>query len=212
MESFLTEVAEDWTEGNLIALQEAIREAEAATLARSNPEDDPLLASPNLPNFRGTMRWLLVQKCLEAAVNNGRFSGITANWVNLGGVHSFELHGRYTSVTAYHLLTEDDAPRESTLRRSQRITNQICPLLRGFEALEPASPDELLHLLLVHGGKDGEFAYLRAYYDPYNRSAYRLLSRNIMLMPTLLPSIEVEPIAEPEIGLKDSTSKKAASE
>ena len=99
IEFFLTEVAEDWTENNLLAVQEALRDAELATLSRSDKIADPLLDTPNHPNIRGYLRWVLVQKHLEIAAKSGKFDGITATWINLGGVNMLELHGKHTVVT-----------------------------------------------------------------------------------------------------------------
>src|SRR5687768_7645644 len=110
---FLTEVAQDWSENNLTVIQHAILDAEAATLARSDVEADPLLDTPNLSNFRGVVRWHMVQKHLKIAAERGRFQGITADWVDLGGVHVLELRGKHTAVTTHHLLEENETPRES---------------------------------------------------------------------------------------------------
>jgi hypothetical protein len=208
-EFFLTEVRQDWTEHNLVALQSAIIEAERATLARSDIEQDPLLVTPNLPNYRGVLRWVMVQKQLELAVLRGRFEGITASWVDLAGAHVLELRAHHTIVTPCHLLDPDDVPRETKYRKSRRVVNQVCPLLTGFEGLEGGSlPDEeLIQILLVHGGKKSTFAYLRAYIDPDDPAIYRQLSMNIMLMPVLLPSIDVEPVAEPVINLKTAVTE-----
>lgn len=203
---FLTEVAADWS-SNLFTVQEIIREAEQATLKRSDKIGDPLFDTPNLPNFRGMLRWVMVQRHFEIAARNGRLNGITPHWINLGGVHVLELRGNNTTVMPCHLLKSDDSPRESSYRRSQRIVNQINPMLFNFDGEEESSADELLHLLLVHGGKNGEFAYLRAYTDPSNRAVFRNLSNNLMLMPTLLNSIDAEQIDEPEIGWRDDDSE-----
>lgn len=202
----LTKIRHD-LEPILPVVQAIIREAEAATLARTNQHDDPMLASPNLANLRGYFRWVLVPKFLEQAVNSGRLPGLTAHWVPLGGVSAFELRGKYTTVSPYHAQTKNETPRRSTLRRLQRIANEsFQPMLLGFEQFAPQSQESLLHLLLVHGEDDGEFAFLRAYYDGENPSLYQPLSDNIMLIPTLFNSEDVEPVVEPMIGLKGQTT------
>lgn len=204
---FLTEVAQDWSERNLTVVQQAVLEAERATLARSDVRADPLLDTPNLPNLRGVIRWHMVQKQLAMAAERGSFDGITAEWVELGGVSVLELRGRYTSVTTHHLMEENDAPRESMFRRRGREVNEVSPVLRGLEGwAEEAS--RLIQLVLVHGGKSSEFAYLRAYTDPDNRAVYRQLSRNIKLMPMLVPSIEFEPVSEPVVELSPAAEQK----
>jgi len=202
---FLTEVAQDWTEPNLASLQLALREAEDATLVRTNALEDPLFDTPNLANVRGVVRWSMVAKHLHVAANNGRFHGITANWVDLGGTHMLELRGKHTSVTACHLLRSDDNPRPSEYRKNCRIQNQVCPWLQGFQ--QPTPESEPLNLVLAHGGKNGEFAYLRAYTDP-DPTVYRLLSKNIMQMPVLLPSIDFETVGEPEVQLNPAATEK----
>ncbi len=203
---FLTEVAKDWSEHNLTVVQEAILAAEAAALARSDKESDPLLDSPNLANFRGVVRWHMVQKHLEMAAEKGLFEGIEAGWVELGGFHVLELRGKFTAVTTHHLMEEDETPRESTFRRRGREVNEVSPLLKGWEHMAPET-DDLLHLVLVHGGKTSEFAYLRAYTDGIDRAVYRQLSSNIKLMPMLLPSIDFEPVAEPLVELNPAAAE-----
>jgi hypothetical protein len=198
---FLTDVAADWNQNNLAVIREVLSAADLATFSRSDSISDPLLDTPNLPNLRGVMRWVIVQKLLANAAEEGRFEGISAEWVYLGGVSILELRGANTVVTPYHLLTKEDAPRESTYRRSTRIENQINPSL--WDSVEPEEK-ELLHLLLVHGGRDESFAFLRVYIDSSNRSVFRELSNNIMSMPTLLDSIDFEEIDEPQIGLNDA--------
>lgn len=204
---FLTEVGQDWTDHNLTIVQGALLEAEAATLARSNQKSDPLLDTPNLSNYRGVVRWHMVQKHLALAAERGLFEGIEAEWVDLGGVHVLELRGKKTAVTSHHLMEEDETPRESAFRRRGREVNEVSPILKGWEYLEDKSND-LLHLLLVHGGRTKEFAYLRAYTDAENRSVYRQLSKNIKQLPMLLPSIDFEPVAEPQVQLNPAVAQK----
>ncbi|HEV2327508.1 MAG TPA: hypothetical protein VGY56_01830 [Verrucomicrobiae bacterium] len=204
---FLTEVAKDWGNHNLSIAQETLVEAEKATAQRVDKIKDPLFDTPNYPNIRGYMRWVMVQKHFHLAAK--KFHGITPAWVNLGGVNMLELHGKYTIVTPCHLLKQEATPNETQYRRDLRIQNQVCPLLFNLDNGPKVDLEEnRLRILLVHGAKEGIFAYLRAYIDPENSAIYRDLSENIMLMPKLLPSIDFEPVEEPKVGLKDTGEKK----
>jgi hypothetical protein len=198
---FLTEVGQDWPSQNLIVLQDVIFEANQAVLDRTNPVEDPLLDNPLLPHLKGYLRWILLQKLLEQAVANGRFTGITAQWSDLGGVSVLELKGAFTRVTPYYLIAPDEVPRESTYRRSTRVENQVYQSLPGFEQAD--ADERLVNLLLVHGGRYETFAYLRAYCDRLNRANHIQLSNNIMLMPALLESLGFEQIEDPEIELNN---------
>jgi len=198
---FLTEVAQDWDGYNLTVTKETLIEAEEATLRRVDKIRDPLFDTPNFPNILGYTRWVMVQKHLEMAAK--RFKGITPRWVNLGGSNVLELWGQNTIVTPCHLLTEGQTPNNTDYRRDLRIQNQVCPFLFPSQNGGGDDSDEQrLRILLVHGGKYGPFAFLRAYIDPDDHSIYRDLSENIMLKPILLPSIDVEPVAEPQVELK----------
>jgi hypothetical protein len=63
-------------------------------LARSSILDDSLLDTPNLLNYRGVLRWVIVQKLLKLASENDRFDGISAEWVDMGGVTGSRLRAR----------------------------------------------------------------------------------------------------------------------
>ena len=204
---FLTEVAQDWDGYNLTVTQETLIEAEEATLRRVDRIKDPLFDTPNFPNILGYTRWVMVQKHLEIAAK--RFRGITPRWVNLGGSNVLELWGRNTIVTPCHLLTEGQTPNNTDYRRDLRIQNQVCPFLFLSQNGDGAdSEDQRLRILLVHGGKYGPFAYLRAYIDPDDHSIYRDLSENIMLKPILLPSIDFEPVDEPQVELNPAAEQR----
>jgi hypothetical protein len=209
---FLTEVAQDWDNLNLSVAQQILKEVEEAVSRRSNPTDDPMLDSPNLRVYRGFLRWVLAQKFFETAVSRNRFNGISAVWVEAGGISMLELRGKYTAVIPCHLYSEDEHPREADYQKDRRIQNQVNPLLHGLEVGEPTAQDGLLNLLLVYGGSGVEFAYLRAYVDQENRFLYRRLSENIMRMPVLLPSLEAELVAEPEPKLKDAPPEQKTAE
>ncbi|HEY5504966.1 MAG TPA: hypothetical protein VIK28_07390 [Sedimentisphaerales bacterium] len=207
-EFILTTVTEDWAE-HLPAIKETMEQAEQIVLARTDKVADPLLDTPNHPNLRGYFRWVLVQKLLERAVENERFPGISYEWVNLGGVYTLELRSKFTTVTPCHLLTESQTPNDTIYRRDLRIQNQINPLLLGFESLEQAVPNNTpLRILLVHGGKEKAFAYLRVYTDPEKQNVYSDLTKNIMLLPMVRMSLDAEPISEPKVDLKDVASEK----
>jgi len=199
--AFLEKVAHDWTPENLGVVKDVLLEAGKAVLNRSNIQEDPLLDTPNLPNLRGYLRWVIVARMLELAIDRKRLIGISANWVCLGGVHVFEMRGEFTSVTPCHLLSETVAPKDTEYRKDQRIVNAINPdLFQEFE--RESSEDDLLKILLAHGGKNTEFAYLRAYTDPSDNSVYRRLSSNIMLTQSIVPSFDEEFVAEPLVTLK----------
>lgn len=201
VDEYITTVRQDWPDPNLVSLQEVLREACDAVLDRTNERDDPLLNSPNLRNLRGYYRWALVPKYLERAIEIGKFSGLEPNWVPLGGVHMFELRGQHTVVTVCHLSEEDEVPKQSEYRKIARRLNPSPQM----DYLQPPVLEngEKLHLTLVYGGKDGEFAYLRAYFDEEKRSYYHKVSMNIMAMPTLVESFDTEEIEDPQPELKN---------
>jgi len=70
--------------------------------------------------------------------------------VELGGFWVLELRGKYTSVTAAHLMEENDTPRESKFRKRGREVNEVSPVLKGWESMAEES-SSLIHLVLVHG-------------------------------------------------------------
>ena len=98
--NFLTDVHQDWTDANLAVAMEVLREAEELTLERTDSVADPILDSPNLANVQGQMRWLIVGRCLELAVASGRFSGLKAEWIDLGGAYVIELRGKFSTLIA----------------------------------------------------------------------------------------------------------------
>ncbi|MHB1306799.1 MAG: hypothetical protein ACYDC1_23370 [Limisphaerales bacterium] len=199
---FLTEVAHDWSH-NLEPLQQALRDAEDFVRQRTDAVADPLWDTPILPNVRGTVRWMAVQRFLQQATANGRLAGVAANWIPLGGVHQLELRGKYTTLVPCYLHTQEDSPRESFYRKARRASNYFQPALTGFEdsIVASALDDDLIHITLVHGGKEGEFAYFRAYYDAERRSYFKELSSNIMLVPSLTIGAESEQVLDPSVEL-----------
>lgn len=195
----LTAVSHDWTCHNLATAQLVLREASQFVLDRTDPTSDPLLDSPNLPNYRGYTRWVVVAKCFERAVQAGRFDGIHSNWIDVGGSSVLELVGANTTVTICHLQSEEDAPRESSLRRTRRQANAV--QLSLFEGESQFS--DRIHLILAHGGggNSGDFADLRIYYGEENSKLCVRVSENIMLLPQLMPEFESEPVDEPSVAL-----------
>jgi hypothetical protein len=141
---------------------------------------------------------------LDAAVKNHLFEGITSRWVNFQGAKILELRGKYTSLTACHVLSRDDDPKESDFgyRRNNRAKNQKNQeLFKEFEA--PTSEDDFLNIVLQHGGRDDNFAFLRVYLED---SDIPCLTKNIMLMPSLEMTPETEIVPTPMLTLKKATS------
>jgi hypothetical protein len=211
---FLTRIQEDWDCFNLAGIQFCLQQAYELTDALTNPERNAHFATPNRHMIAGTMRWGLVDKCLHDGCLNGRLRGIQPRWVPLSsttasGVHALELIGRNTCVTPFHLTDVDEAPRESSHRAEMRLFNQLNPLLPTF-AEEQVDTISLLNLILIHGDKKAEFAFLRAYHDPDERGAYVPVSDNIMRSPALISQpVDAEEIAEAEIQLKPVARKAA---
>ncbi len=206
----LTKVQQDWCQRNLMALQTSLRETETAMLSRTDTVADPLLSSPNLANLRGYMRWAILPRIIENHISVGRYPGISGKWTSMGGVSIFEMEGDFTTITAFHLKHEDEVPRESVFRKNKRRLNAGPQLQLGLSdepADDGAQEKARVHLTLVYGGREQEFAYLRAYFDEDNRSYYHKLSANIMTMPVLLDAMETELVEEPqiELGLKLKT-------
>lgn len=211
---FLTKIADDWDSFNLAGLQYCLRQAYELTDALSNPDRNAHFATPNRHMIAGTMRWGFVEKCLHDGCLNGRLRGIQPRWVPLSsktasGVHALELVGRTTCVTPFHLTDADEAPRESSHRAEKRLFNQLNPLLPTF-ADEQVDTISLLNLILVHGDKNAEFAFLRAYHDPEERGAFVPVSDNIILSTALVSQpVEAEEVAEAEIKLQPAAHKAA---
>lgn len=180
-------------------------------LSRTDTDADPLLDSPNLPNLRGYLRWAILPKIMANHIKVGKYPGVTGNWVSLGGVSLFELEGESTTLTAYHLKHEDEVPRESEYRKNRRRLNASpqLSLAIGDDTRNETDHDARIHLTLVYGGREEEFAYIRAYFDEENRSYYHKLSPNIMRVPVLLNSEETETVEDPqiELGLRLKTAR-----
>lgn len=182
----------------------------------TDPGRNPHLHTPNRHIIAGTMRWGIVETCLAEGCTLGRIKGITPQWMPLTpgaatGPHVLELVGKHTCVTAFHLTDPDEAPRDSNHRAEQRLFNQANPLLPGFVDHD-LDADTLLNLLLVHGDKDAEFAYLRAYHKPDKVGAFLpVIPDNIMqLTAQTVPAAEAESIVEAEVKLQPTLHPKRA--
>jgi hypothetical protein len=196
-------IKQDWTENNLQVLKYCKELADNAVQAHSNVSDYPFLATPHLPVFKGVSRWVVLDYFLGAAVKNDLFVGITARWINFEGAPILELRGKYTSLTACHVLSRDEKPKDSKngYRKNNQAKNQKnLELFTEFEA--PVSEDDLLHIILLHGGSDDNFAYLRIYLED---SDIPTLTENIMLMPSLEMAPDAEFVLNPSVALKGKT-------
>lgn len=208
-DDFLTKARHDWDEVNLSALKRVIVQAYAATADLTDPAKNPLFDTPNQPMLAGTNRWGLMDRFLEGACKDGTFHGIEAVWLPLskkgtGGIHALELRGKHTCVIPFHLSDPEDVPRDSNLREEKRLFNHHNPMLQGFEEAPDADTSGLINLILVHGDKTAEFAFLRAYHDPEQKGAYISVTDNLMVSTpaVLVPKVDAEEVAEPEIQLQ----------
>lgn len=223
--NYLTEVKADWDLNNMLALRDLLKEANSYSKDITNPNTNPAFGTPNRAIIMGVIRWCITDYFLEQGCKTGRLKGITAHWRPLitpkkkskgapkrksAGIHALELRGQHTSLIAFHLHRQDEAPRSSKLRNEKRLHNQMHPLLPGFEVpseyLEQTE-GALINLLLVHGDKDSEFAYLRAYYRENDHGAFLPLSDNIMKLPSVVAASETEHIAKPDVRLKGDQKK-----
>jgi hypothetical protein len=197
-DAFLTKSRTDWDNSNLSGLQWALDRAYASTAAiyAKHPE----LKTPHAAGVVGTLRWAIVDYFLQESCAKRKINGVEPKWKKLCGksetVQALELHGLHTVVTAHHLAREDDAPRESDLRKELRASNQtFFPFEAETREARPANNP--YGLILAHGGKKAEFAFLRAYHDPENHKAYQsVYADNIMLLPRVVERIDAEEIAE----------------
>ena len=140
--------------------------------------------------------------------------GITTHWLHLGdgGVSALELRGRHTSLMAFHLKFPDASIRDSRLRFDKRFTNQMNP---GFPQWElDADPENgdlggvaapLINLVLVHGDRRAEFAYLRAYHDPEDLHRFLPMSGNVIEQARIAPASDEELVEESVPMLKVGT-------
>lgn len=207
---YLSAIREDWPDQNLLGLQSILRAAYAKTEAETNPAHDPVYGTPNRVVLNGFLRWFLLDSYLERGAQIGSLPGITSNWVPLsngGSIQALELRGQHTTLITHHLQHPDNPPRDSVLRFEKCLMNFQNPMLPGFR--DDSEPTESpINLLLVHGDKDAEFAFLRVYDNPANVHSYLRVSGNLMVLPALVEPVEVEEVAEPSVGLKPHLLKK----
>ena len=162
---YFAAVEEDWNLFTLAGLRTCLRAAYQALRQKSDPAQDPTFGTPNGPVVAGVMRWMFVDHYLARGCEQGWMPGITAHWIHLGdgGVYALELRGKRTSLMAFHLNYPDSAIRESRLRFEKRFTNQMNPIFPQWDSPEAeagGAQTPLINLVLVHGGKKADFAYL----------------------------------------------------
>jgi hypothetical protein len=192
---FVNLTNQDWTNHNQQVLKYCKELADKAVLEHT--ADYP--ATRHLPVVKGVLRWDRMDYFLEMAAKNHLFDGIEACWTDFQGAPILELRGKFTSLTACHVLSRDDKPPESAkgYRKNNRARNQKNQeLFKEFET--HASEDEKLHLILRHGGREDNFAYLQIYLEDSDIPA---LSGNIMLLPSLDMTPETEFVLQPIVTL-----------
>lgn len=212
---------------HLPTIKNVIGEAYEAVRHKTDISIDPDFASPNRSSLQGFLRWGFVDTFLARACAAGLLPGISAHWLptrdSAGAIEVLELRGQHTAVTAHHLHFIQDAPRQSRLRLEWRVLNQQNPLLPCFDP-SSSTPDfgddeedslfnwkakrnqTLINVMLVHGAKEAEFAYLRVYDSVNDASSYIPVSGNIMAVPSILAAPDAENVEEPSVALKPSGS------
>ena len=212
---YFAAVEADWDLLALAGLRASLLAAYQALGEKADPLRDPTFGTPNGPMVTGVMRWMYVDHFLARGCQLGWLPGITAHWLHLGdgGVSALELRGRHTSLMAFHLKFPDASIRDSRLRFDKRFTNQMNP---GFPQWElDADPENgdlggvaapLINLVLVHGGRRAEFAYLRAYHDPEDLHRFLPMSGNIIEQARLAPASDEELVEESVPTLKVGTA------
>ena len=205
---YFAAVEEDWDLFARAGLRASLQMAYQALREKSDPSQDPTFGSPNGLMVTGVMRWMYVDHYLARGCQMGWMPGITAHWLSLGdgGVAALELRGKRTSLMAFHLKFPDTAIRDSRLRFEKRVINQMSPVFPQWEnqGLEPESVAVTpLNLVLVHGGKKADFAYLRVYHDPDDVQRFITMSANIIEQASIPPVVDAEAIEESEPKLKD---------
>ena len=204
---YFAAVEEDWNLFTLAGLRACLRAAYQALRQKSDPAQDPTFGTPNGPVVAGVMRWMFVDHHLARGCELGWMPGVTAHWIHLGdgGVYALELRGKRTSMMAFHLNYPDSAIRESRLRFEKRFTNQMNPIFPQWDVPDgeaDSARTPLINLVLVHGGKKADFAYLRAYHEPNDIQRFIAMSGNIIAQPIIMSDADAEPIIESEPQLK----------
>lgn len=212
LSDYLAAVEEDWDLLAFAGLRASLQAAYQALREKSDPLHDLPFGTPNAPMVTGVMRWMYVDYYLTRGCQLGWMPGITAHWLNLGdgGVSALELRGKRTSLMAFHLKFPDSPIRDSRLRFEKRIVNQMNPIFPQWEnqIIEADTVEAVpINLVLVHGGKNAEFAYLRAYHDPEDLQRFMTLSGNIIEQANIAPITDAEAIEESEPKLKDNVDE-----
>ena len=205
---YFAAVEEDWDLFARAGLRASLQSAYQALREKSDPLADPTFSSPNAPMVTGVMRWMYVDHHLERGCQMGWMPGITAHWFNLGdgGVSALELRGKYTSLTAFHLASPEAPIRDSRLRFEKRLINQMNPHFPQWENQGMESERatvQPVNLVLVHGGKKADFAFLRVYHDPEDLQQFITMSTNIIGEPSVPLAVDSEAVEESEPKLKD---------
>jgi hypothetical protein len=195
---FINLIKQDWPDQNLQILKYCKELAEKAVEERM--ADYP--PTPHQPFIRGVMVWDRLDYYLDRAAKDHLFEGITSEWVPYQGAQILELRGKYSSVTACHVLSPDDAPKESDrgYRKNNRAKNQKnLELFKEYET--PDSEEEPYHVIFQHGSRDGDFGFLRIYLEDKD---IPVITLNIMLMqsPEMTPDTEL--VLKPVVVLKDN--------
>lgn len=200
---------QEWND-KLPQLKQILEMAETRVQSKTDPETDSVFFSPNRAMMTGQVRWWEVQCQFFQACKVGLLENVTAEWVRLsdvpGGFHEMVMHGLHSTLSVVHLAHPDEVPRHSTRRKNIREMNGQLPLFAD-EFPEPDESPEIVHLTLVHGGKEEKFAYLRVYFDPEYPERYIQITGNIMILPVMAEAAEVEAVQEAEVDLKPHLKK-----
>ena len=200
-DDFLNLAKMDWTEHNRQAIKRCKEQADSAAIEHNDKTENPLLDSPHYSVQVGVDRWAFLNKILyDSVVTSHLFEGITAHWIDFNGAPILELRGKYTSLTAKHVLTRDEKISDSPngYRQNKRANNQ--KNLELFKEAEvPTSSEDLIHIVLQHGGQGDNFAFFRVYLEDGDVPD---LFGNIMDMPSLKTAPEEEFVLKPVPTLK----------
>lgn len=150
------------------------------------------------------MLWDQMDYFLERAALGGLFANITPHWVKYKGADILELRGKRTSLTAKHVLTRDEVLLDSQngYRTNNKIQNQVN--LELFKDFDSETDEDVLHVVLQHGGRGERFAHLKAYFA---NSVPLSLSGDIMLIPDLEKTEESETVSQPSVTLKEAAAQ-----
>lgn len=175
-------LAKEWHLSNRAGICRALVNAYRDVNTLCDVDRHAFFGTPNRVFALGYNRWVIVDHWVAKACELGWITGVTPVWINhpksTGPIHTLELRTEHTCVSISHLSSPNAAPRDSRLRYDRRVNNEYCPYLTGWE--EPGATDAgPLGIVLVHGDKDPEFAFLRVYNDPDNMGSYRDLTGNI---------------------------------